>query len=100
MNAAGVSRLIALIPERVARGQTGSLFDAERSARGELLSSFLGWLAPLNPISKEEQQILGVRGGSAKPMMEGEEPGDDALEADELDEAPVRLAGAGTQIAA
>jgi hypothetical protein len=102
MDGATVFRLISLIPDRMARSQSGSPFDGAASERAGVLSRFLGWLGPLSPIGKEEQQLLGVRGGSGKPLAEGEEPLDQAELAEELeaDEQPVRLPGAGTQIAA
>ena len=99
MDGATVFRLISLIPDRMARSQSGSPFDDASDVRAGLLSRFLGWLGPLNPISKEEQQLLGVRAGSSKVPVEDElEP----LEIyDELEEeGPVRLPEAGTQIAA
>jgi hypothetical protein len=53
-------------------------------------------------VSREEQQVLGVRAASARPLGEGEEPmdaeGDELL--DEADDQPVRPMEAGTQIAA
>jgi hypothetical protein len=109
MNAANVFRLISLIPERSARWQSGSLFDGKASERAELIARFLGWLGPLSSLSKEEQQLLGVRSGGGKALAEGEGAGegdeaDEALDADEVtgaaDDAAVRLPGAGTQIAA
>jgi hypothetical protein len=104
MDGATVFRLISLIPDRVARNQTGGLFDSASSEKVELLSRFLGWLSPLNPTSKEEQQLLGVRAGGGKPLVEGEEPLEEPMEQDELveevEQTPIRLPGAGTQIAA
>jgi hypothetical protein len=112
MNAANVFRLISLIPERSARWQSGSLFDGKASERAELIARFLGWLGPLSSLSKEEQQLLGVRSGGGKVLAEGEGAGEgdeadealDALDADEVhgaaDDAAIRLPGAGTQIAA
>jgi hypothetical protein len=110
MDATHVFRLISLIPERSARWQSGSLFDGKASERAELIARFLGWLGPLNGLSKEEQQLLGVRSGGGKSLADGEGAGEeadealDALEADEAhgaaDDAAMRLPGAGTQIAA
>jgi hypothetical protein len=105
MDAAAVFRLISLIPDRMPRSQSGSAFDGKSSGRAELLSRFLGWLGPLNPIGKEEQQLLGVRAGGGKALVEGEEAAEEAAEEaleipDEVDDSPVRLPGAGTQIAA
>lgn len=113
MDTASVFRLMSLIPDRMPRSQSGSTFDRASSQQAEILARFLGWLGPLNPISKEDQQLLGARVGVAKPMLEGEgevgeageapedaerEPGDAALE-DQSDQ-PIRLPGAGTHIAA
>lgn len=89
MDATTVQRLISLIPERTPRGLTGSLFEPVGSERAQLLARFLHWLGPLEPMSKEEQQALGVRAGN-KALLETEE---------EADEPQVRLPEAGTQIA-
>jgi hypothetical protein len=94
MDAAAVSRLITLIPERTPRLQSGSLFRGDGSPRIDLLCRFLHWLGPLNAVSREEQQVLGVRAASARPAGEGE----DLL--DEADDKPIRPMEAGTQIAA
>lgn len=102
MDGAVVSRLITLIPERTPRLQSGSLFRGDGSPRIDLLCRFLHWLGPLNAVSREEQQVLGVRAASARPLGEGEEPmdgeGEDLL--DEADDKPIRPMEAGTQIAA
>lgn len=108
MNGATVFRLISLIPDRMPRSQSGSAFDGASSGRAELLSRFLGWLGPLNPISKEEQQLLGVRAGGGKALIEGEEAAEETADetaegleiVDDVDDTPIRLSGAGTQIAA
>jgi hypothetical protein len=100
MDGAVVSRLMALVPERTPRLQTGKLFTNDGSPRMELLCRFLHWLGPLNSVSREEQQLLGVRAPSARPLGEGEEPldGEDLL--DEAEEKPIRPMEAGTHIAA
>lgn len=105
MDGATVFRVISLIPDRMARSQSGSPFDGAVSERAGVLARFLGWLGPLSPIGKEEQQLLGVRAGNGKSLAEGaegEEPLDLAELADEPEgeDQPVRLPGAGTQIAA
>ena len=99
MDAANVFRLISLIPDRMARSQSGSLFSVgpDGSARIGLLCKFLHWLGPLDPISKEDQQLLGLRSAGSRPP-EAEEA--ESLEADEVEETPVTPPGAGTQIAA
>jgi len=105
MEKTAVLRLISLIPDRAPRNQSGSLFAG--AGRADLLAPFLSWLGPLNPISKEEQQILGVRSGGGKALIDGEAAGEEVEEAagqvelvDEVDDSPVRLPGTGTQIAA
>ena len=105
MDGATVFRLISLIPDRMARNQGGTMFDAASSEKAELLSRFLGWLGPLSPISKEEQQLLGVRAGGGRALIEGE--GADAEDAEEpidlidpVEDTPIRPSEAGTQIAA
>ena len=102
MDGANVFRLIALIPERTPRLQTGALFRADGSPRHDLLCRFLHWLGPLNSVSREEQQLLGVRAGGPR-ALEGDEPldGVEGEElADEAEDKPIRPMEAGTQIAA
>ncbi len=93
MDGAAVARLISLIPERMPRAQSGSRFRGDGSARLDLLCRFMSWLAPLNQMTREEQQLLGVRAAS-KVLAEGEEV------AEEAEETPLRDAGPGSQIAA
>ena len=111
MDASMVHRLISLIPDRSARAQSGSVFSPSEGAacrhpeRISYLTRFLHWLGPLDPMTKEDQQILGVRTSGGRPMLAGEEVEEEALEAldfesDELEETqPTRLPDAGTQIA-
>ena len=100
MEGVGVIRLIALIPERTPRQHSGSLFRGDGSPRIDLLCRFLHWLGPLNAVSREEQQILGVRAASARPLGEGDEAldGEDLL--DDADDQSARPMEAGTRIAA
>ena len=103
MDGAVVFRLISLIPDRMPRGQTGSLFIGGNSQQLEPLSRFLSWLGPLNPISKEDQQLLGVRAVATKHLAEGDEAAGDPMELAEDDDeeaATLNPPGAGTQIAA
>lgn len=108
MEGTAVFRLISLIPDRAARSQTGSLFQADGSAKMDLLCRFLHWMGPLNALTREEQQLLGVRATGGRSVMDadadGEADGEEGLDAmdlaDELDEMPIRTAEAGTQIAA
>ena len=78
MDGASVSRLISRVPERLARGRSGSRFGADGSARMSVLSRRLHWLGPLHPLAGEEQQILGTRSGGGRPLAEGEEGGEEA----------------------
>jgi len=93
MDGAAVSRLMSLVPERMARSQSGSHFRGDGSARLDLLCRFMHWLAPLSQVTREEQQLLGVRAGG-KVMADGEDV------AEEAEETPLRDLGPGTQIAA
>jgi hypothetical protein len=93
---AAVSRLISLIPDRSPRAQSGSVFSPSEAAacrypdRMSYLTRFLHWLGPLDPMSREDQQILGVRSSGGRPMMAGEEAGEDMdLDMDEADESPL-----------
>lgn len=101
MNASMVSRLMSLIPDRSPRVQSGSAFSASEAAtcryaeRMAYLTRFLHWLGPLDPMTREDQQILGVRSSGGRPMAAGggaEELGEEAgeeLELDDLDDAPL-----------
>jgi hypothetical protein len=85
------------------RSPSGSAFDGASSQQAELLSRFLGWLGPLNPISKDEQQLLGARTAPPKPLMEGEQlmdgEGDGSESSEDAEGTPIGLPGAGTRIA-
>jgi hypothetical protein len=97
MDGATVFRLMSLIPERAPRSQGGSLFNRDGSPKMDLLCRFLHWLGPLSSLSKEEQQVLGVRASGGRPLAEGEEA---AEFSEEPDEPAARPPAAGTQIAA
>ena len=96
MNAAAVSRTLALIPDRVPRALSGSTFDPQAHGtcahpeRIAHLAQFLTWLGPLNPVSKDDLRILGFMTPYGKPAILGAE--DDDLEPAPLaDEPPVAL---------
>ena len=93
MDGTAVARLMSLIPERMPRSQSGSLFRGDGSARLDLLCGFMNWLAPLNQVTREEQQLLGVRAGG-KVMADGDEA------AEEAEDSPLRGPDPGSQIAA
>ena len=103
MDAATVFRVMSLIPDRSARAQSGCAFALEgQSDKVALVARFLHWLGPLETLSKEDQQRLGLRSNAPRPVdedLEGLEA-DESQEIDELEQAPVAPAGAGTQIAA
>ena len=118
MNATLVFRLMSLIPDRSPRAQSGSVFSSSEAAtcrypeRIAYLTRFLHWLGPLDPMTREDQQILGVRSSGGRPMAAGEtgeELADEAgeeLELDDLDDSPLldeplglRETGTGTAIA-
>lgn len=90
MNAAIVSRTLSVIPERVIRAQTGSLFDPQSPGacphpeRVAHLAQFLGWLAPLKEVTKDDLRIFGLLTPYGKPAIES--PLEDEAETDvELD---------------
>ena len=114
MDASLVQRLVSLVPERAPRVQSGTLFSATQAAacrqpeRMSYLTKFLHWLGPLDPMTREDQQILGVRSSGGRPMLAGEALGEEAAEDidldDELDDSPLLdeplgRADAGTAIA-
>jgi hypothetical protein len=101
MDGASVFRLISLIPDRMARSQSGSLFrPGPDGARVGLLCKFLHWLGPLDAISKEDQQLLGLRSAAARPPeAEEAEPLEDGEPLD-AEDSSITPPGAGTQIAA
>jgi len=103
MNAAAVQRIISLIPERTARLSSGTAFNPEgKSERVVLIARLLHWLSPLDALSVEHQQFLGLRSNGARPAEADEELDIEGSElAEETEEpAPLRHPGAGTQIAA
>ena len=87
MNAATVSRTLSLIPDRVARTQTGMLFDPHASGtcahpeRIVHLARFLDWLGPLREVTKDDLRIFGLMTPYGKPAIEAvldEEPDTEA----------------------
>lgn len=99
MDASLVQRLVSLVPERSPRAQSGTLFSATEAAacrqpeRMSYLTKFLHWLGPLDPMTREDQQILGVRSSGGRPMLAGEALEEDAGEemdlGDDLDDSPL-----------
>lgn len=89
MNAATVSRVLSLIPDRVARAQMGGLFDPANTAacahpeRIAHLVQFLNWLGPLQPLTKEDLRLFGLVTPYGRPAIEAPmEEEADLLDAD------------------
>jgi hypothetical protein len=107
MDAALVFRLISLVPDRSARAQTGSVYSLSEAAasrypdRMSYLGRFLHWLGPLDPMTKEDQQILGVRSSGGRPLAAGEEAVEemDDVEDVESEEESMQHSESGTVIA-
>jgi len=81
VNASNVANIVALIPERVTRMPSGTPFAAsapgacrypERLAH---LARFLKWLSALDPISKEDQTVLGLLSPTGRPSHPEDEEG-------------------------
>lgn len=78
MNAAMVTNVLSLIPDRVARAPSGTCFQAEAVAckhpeRFAYLVKFLQWLSPLTVLTRDDQQQLGLLSPSGRPMHAGDE---------------------------
>jgi hypothetical protein len=77
MNAALVSRTLAFVPERVARVQSGSLFNPAAPGmcahpdRVAHLARFLEWLGPLREVTSDDQRAFGLVTPYGKPAFEG-----------------------------
>ena len=98
MNAAIVSRTLSLIPDRVARVQSGSLFDpAAQGAcahpeRVTHLAQFLNWLGPLREVTKDDLRILGLMTPYGKPAIDNALDEEGELEAEaELEPMPIPI---------
>jgi hypothetical protein len=87
MKTAMVSRVLSLIPERVARAQSGSNFTLEGSLcrhaeRFAHVAKFLQWLTPLEALTKDDQKLLGLLSANGRPMHGGDEEDEDAWDAE------------------
>ena len=85
-----LSRVLPLIPVREPRFQTGTRFalpeiDVRHGAQVAQLARFLQWLTPLNPVTKEEQQGLGLGVPRTRLLEHGEE---DEPESEREDSGP------------
>jgi hypothetical protein len=83
-NPAVVSRIVSSIPERTARSLSGTAFSVDGAracsdpARLVSMARLLQWLAPLNPLSGDEQRALGLHASGLRPGHLVDEPGDEA----------------------
>ena len=72
-----VARTLSFVPERVARVQSGSLFDptspgvCAHPERVAHLARFLEWLGPLREVTKEDLQTFGLMTPYGKPALDG-----------------------------
>lgn len=85
MNAATISRLLSLIPERGERAQSGVLFSPQACScaypeRLAQLGRFMSWLRPLDALTRDEQVALGLVAANGRPVQPVDE--DDAEEAE------------------
>lgn len=84
MNTALVSRTLAFVPERVARVQSGSLFNPAAPGmcahpdRVAHLARFLEWLGPLREVTSDDQRAFGLVTPYGKPAFDA--PLDDEAE--------------------
>jgi hypothetical protein len=82
MNAAPISRIVALIPDRVARVQTGTLFNpaapgvCSHPERIAHLARFLDWLGPLREVTTDDLHTFGLLTPYARPALEEDAEGD------------------------
>ena len=78
MNQAMVSKIVSLVPERMARLQSGTRFmlPKDEGTQVACLAPLLHWLTPLKVIGEEEQRALGLyalHGKAAKRYDEDDE---------------------------
>jgi hypothetical protein len=89
MNAAMINRVVSLIPERTARTLSGAvLMDPDAAVcrfpeRLAHLVQFLGWMSPLNPITKDDQRVLGLLNAAGRPVHAADMEEDETQEQDD-----------------
>ncbi len=95
MNASTVHRIISLIPERVARAQSGALFTMTGACRHPeriaYLSCYLQWLSPLNPVSRDDQKLLGLLLANGRSVHAGDVEDEADADMERALEVPVAL---------
>ena len=76
MNAALVTRTLSLVPDRMQRLQTGTLFNpaapgvCAHPERVAHLARFLEWLGPLREVTREDQREFGLLTPYGKPTLD------------------------------
>jgi hypothetical protein len=91
-NPAVVSRIVSSVPERTPRSLSGTAFslDGARAcsdpARLVNVARLLQWLSPLNPLTGEDQRMLGLNASALRPGAFGEDGA--AEDGDELRGSP------------
>jgi hypothetical protein len=90
MDASTIARVVSLIPERIARVQSGSVFTPEQACasrypeRFALIMQKLDWLTPLTFLTKDEQRELGLLSATGRLMHSAEHEEADMEMAEEL----------------
>ena len=82
MNQAMVSKIVSLVPERMARLQSGTRFKPSENEGAQVasLAPLLHWLTPLNAIGEEEQRALGLHVLHGKAARRDDEDDDEREE--------------------
>ena len=82
--AAKVFRILDLVPDRVARAQSGVAFgnvaatSCVHPERVALMSEFLHWLSPIYPTTRDDQMRLGLF--ASKQVQHEEEDAEEAAD--------------------
>lgn len=100
MDAAFVSKILSLIPDRQPHAHAGAFFSPEEAnsrhpERIRHLSGLLSWLSPLSALSKDDQKILGVLNAAGRPVHGGEDlDAGESLAEEDSEEAAIEDGGA------
>ena len=86
MSRSNVYRVLSLVAERVARAKSGTAFAGAKAASGHPerlagLTPRLHWMSPLEALTREEQELLGLRTARPSGAEDDELHGPDALAA-------------------
>ncbi len=77
LDAHRVSTLLALVPDRIARQQTGVPFNPQPSSTRPPdplahIGRYLSWLTPLVSLTIDDQRILGLVNAAGRPVHAGD----------------------------